>query len=80
MRTILNEMLVILLMLVIVSAMVGCSETAQRTVYGKGDPPAEYQTLFGNDNGARLDYVQNQAINGLVKRINVLEDPNEVAK
>lgn len=56
-------------------------------LYGQGDPPAEYQAMFGNDNGARLDYVQNQVINRqgqaiavLAERVMVLEiaEPNDM--
>lgn len=31
--------------------------------WGKGEPPAEYQDLFGNSNNARLDFVQTDRIN-----------------
>ena len=42
--------------------------------YGSGDPPAEYQEYFGNDNGARLDFMQNKAIGELAARIERLEN------
>ena len=42
-------------------------------VYGNGDPPAEYQEYFGNDNGARLDFMQNKVIGELAARIERLE-------
>ncbi len=56
-------------------------------VWGKGELPAEYTDFFGDKNGARLDYVQNQAIDkhGLIikelaRRVIALEavDPNTV--
>ena len=55
-------------------------------VWGKGDLPAEYTANFGDDNGARLDYVQNQVLDKhnkviaeIAKRVIALEggDPNE---
>ena len=58
-------------------------------LWGKGTLPPEFVKYFGKDNGARLDFVQNQAIDkhGLIiveiaKRLLALEavDPNEVAK
>ncbi len=61
------------------------SEPNEPPQWGNGDPPAEYQEFFGNSNGARLDFVQNQAIDkhGLIiveiaKRLLMLEgaDPN----
>ncbi len=54
-------------------------------VWGNGELPDEFQQFFGTSNSARLDYVQNQAINkhGLIiveiaKRLLALEvtDPN----
>ncbi len=54
----------------------GCQESQQRPTYGTGDPPVEFQEYFGNDNGARLDFVQNKAISELVERIQRLERPD----
>ena len=34
----------------------------ERPVWGKGELPAEHQGFFGNDNTARLDYVQNRVL------------------
>lgn len=57
--------------------------------WGKGDLPAEFQGFFGDSNGARLDFMQNQVIDRhdqiireIAKRILMLEgaDPNEVVK
>jgi hypothetical protein len=73
--------IVIVLMFIamaVILLLMGCTESEQ-PVYGNGEPPAEYQDYFGNDNGARLDFVQNQAISELALRVQVLEgvDPNE---
>ena len=43
--------------------------------YGKGELPPDYKAMFGTDNGARLDFVQNQMISGIVARIEKLEKP-----
>lgn len=63
---------------IVMVALTGCTES-ERPVYGVGELPAEYQEYFGNDNGARLDFVQNEAINQLSARIGRLEggDPND---
>lgn len=64
---------------------VGCEEPQQK-VWGKGELNPEYQEFFGNSNGARLDYVQNQlldkhskAFKEVLMRLIALEavDPNE---
>lgn len=54
--------------------------TSTPVKYGQGDPPDEYVAMFGNDNGARLDFMQNQTINkignalaALSERVKVLE-------
>ncbi len=58
-------------------------------VWGNGELPDKYQEFFGTSNGARLDFVQNQAIekHGLIiaeiaRRVVAMEgtDPNEVGK
>jgi len=56
----------------------GCTES-KAPVWGKGDLPAEYVDMFGQGNSARLDWVQNKAIDNLVRRVAALEgnDPNE---
>ena len=38
--------------------------------YGQGDPPAAYIDQFGNDNGARLNFVQNQDMAKIVDAVN----------
>lgn len=54
--------------------------------WGKGDLPDEFKSVFGNNNSARLDYVQNQVLDRhskiiaeLAKHVIDLEggDPNE---
>ena len=57
-------------------------EIANRAVWGKGDPPANWQKYFGNDNMARLNYIQTQTANKqgqtiaeLVERVRKLEEP-----
>ena len=60
--------------------MSGCQESQR---WGQGNPPAEYQALFGNDNTARLNFKQQQtldtyrlAIVELADRLKVLEQEN----
>lgn len=77
----------ILISMVVAALMAGCNEAQQTKVWGQGNPPATWQGFFGNDNSARLDYVQTQSINRqgqvlaeLVERVRKLEepiDPNE---
>ena len=69
---------IMLILVMICVLLVGCTETQQSPQYGTGDPPADYQEYFGNDNGARLDFMQNKAIGELAARIERLEDPNRV--
>ena len=62
MRTI--EMCVIVIILTILSlVMCGCEEAQQQRLWGQGDPPADYQRMFGNSNIARLNFVQTNTIN-----------------
>lgn len=58
-------------------------------VWGQGELPATYTDFFGNDNPARLNWMQNQVLDQhgkiiaeIAKRVLILEavDPNEVAK
>lgn len=50
-------------MLAVVALVWGCNETQQRQVWGQGDPPAAWQDMFGNENIARLNFVQSNVIN-----------------
>jgi hypothetical protein len=56
---------VVLMMLICI--ITGCADDQK---YGKGDPPDEYVSMFGNDNGARLDFMQNQDIAKLAQAMN----------
>ena len=79
--------LMIIMLMVVALLFTGCSKKEQTPPeWGKGDLPKEYEESFGNSNGARLDYVQNQIIdrhNKILKviagRLVALEavDPNE---
>jgi hypothetical protein len=70
--------IIFIVVIVLATLFAGCTES-ERPVYGQGNPPAEYQEVFGNENGARLDFVQNRAISELSARIGRLEggDPND---
>ncbi len=84
MRTVL--MVILLFMVVMIG---GCVEEQKaQPVWGKGELPAEHQGFFGNDNTARLDYVQNRVLDkhaAILKiiaiRVLALEavDPNATA-
>ncbi len=69
----------ILITLMITAILITGCEESQKKVWGQGDPSAEYQGFFGNDNNARLNFIQSQAIDSLLKRVAKLEavDPNE---
>ena len=62
------------------------SEPNEPPVWGNGDLPAKYTANFGNDNGARLNYVQNQMIDKhnkiiaeIARRVIAIEsDPNDL--
>ena len=45
-------------------------DIADPDLFGTGDPPAEYVVMFGNDNSARLDYVQNQDLAKIAEAVN----------
>ena len=53
----------IIIVCLLMAAMSGCEESQQSVkVWGKGELPVEHQDFFGNDNTARLDYVQNRVL------------------
>ena len=54
-----NVLFIVLMVLALLVS--GCNE-AQRPVYGQGNLPAQWQEMFGKDNGSRLDFIQNQII------------------
>ena len=85
--------LVLAVLVALAFCVVGCEETRQTSqskVWGQGDPPAGWQDMFGNDNIARLNFVQTNALNSqgqafaeLAERVRKLEvtcmrihDPN----
>ncbi len=43
-------------------------------VWGNGDPPATWTETFGNDNGARMDFVQMRMLSEQAARIKRLEE------
>ena len=53
-----------LILVVVLAALAGCNEETQ-SKWGKGDPPDQWQETFGNNNTARLDYVQSQLLNSI---------------
>ena len=61
----------------------GCGQPQQKQ-WGTGNPPDSWIETFGNDNGARLDWMQSQIIDKLALRVRTLEinqyvpDPNGV--
>lgn len=53
----------------------GCEEAEQKqSTWGNGNPPTSWQETFGNDNGARMDYMQMKILSQMEKRFKVLED------
>ncbi len=75
-----TEIIILCIALLALSFIFGCQEQ-QKKVWGKGNPPAEWQEHFGNDNKARLDYIQTNRINSqgqamaeLTERVRKLED------
>ena len=74
---------VVVLVIILMS---GC-QNQQQKVWGIGELPAEWQEFFGNDNTARLDLAQTEAINNqgklvteLVERVSKLEDESVTTK
>jgi outer membrane murein-binding lipoprotein Lpp len=84
-----NAVIFIVYILVLLVVLIAGCQVAQRApqtkVWGQGDLPADWQGFFGEDNVARLDYVQTQTINKmgqaiaeLAVRVRKLEaDPND---
>ncbi len=76
---------VILVAILIVLALVvcGCNEAQQKAVWGQGELPTGWQSFFGSDNTARLNFVQTNTINKqgqsiteLAERVRLLESEN----
>ena len=75
--------IVILIAVLVLMLLAGCEEQNRSKVWGNGDLPADYVQTFGNDNTARLNFVQNQVINNhekaiteLLERVQTLEAEN----
>ena len=86
-----NRFIVILTVGMVLMLLSGCQDEQQNgsKVWGDGNPPADYVQMFGDDNIARLNFVQNEFINRhnqvlieLQTRIQALEmeNPAELAK
>ena len=78
-----RKLLFLVVLMIILS---GCQvEVIPDKVWGQGDLPEDWQEFFGNENMARLNFVQTQSINNqgkaiaeLAERVRKLEaDPNE---
>lgn len=55
---------------VLMACLTGCIEEQQAPkLWGQGDPPADWQEFFGNDNNSRLNYMQSQYIDRLTQQI-----------
>lgn len=65
---------VILIVCIFMALTTGCEESQQRPTWGNGNPPAAWQETFGNDNGARIDFVQMRMLSEQAARIKVLEE------
>lgn len=46
----------------------------KRPQWGNGNPPDSWTETFGNDNGARMDFVQMRMLSEQAARIKVLEE------
>jgi hypothetical protein len=69
------RLIVILAGCLISLLLAGCQEQVQTKQWGQGETPISYQEFFGNDNNARLDYVQTQHIDRTTQAI---FDPNGI--
>ncbi len=70
--------LVVIILVALAFVTCGCEEVQQTKQYGRGDPPAGWQDMFGNDNLARLNFAQSQAVDRqatIIYGINA-KDPN----
>ncbi len=88
MKRFIEMVLVVMILVALTLVFCGCQETqqSQQKVWGTGDPPVDWQETFGNENMARLNYVQTQRINTqgqamaeLVERVRQLEEA-QIAK
>ena len=53
----------VMLILAAVLLLAGCVEQEKPQQWGQGNPPDRWQQTFGNDNIARLNYVQSEMLN-----------------
>lgn len=72
----------VILIMAAIALLSGCQEERKQGKWGEGDPPAKFQNIFGNENNARLNFIQSQAISELATRVRTLEaeNPAELAK
>lgn len=71
---------------VLILLLCGCDKKPSK-VWGEGELPVDWMFYFGDDNTARLDYVQTQRINKqgqalaelreMVRKLGERKDPNE---
>ena len=59
----------VLLLAMMFGLLTGCQPEQQ---WGTGEPPAEYTGFFGNDNMARLNFVQTNKINAIGQQLQAL--------
>ena len=78
------EVLIIVSILFVVALISGCTEVQ---TWGNGDLPDEWCGYFGDNNMARLNYVQTNSINTqgqliaeLAESVRKLEDPNDLRR
>lgn len=65
---------IVVAILAFVILLAGC----QKSQWGRGDPPAKWRKTFGNDNMARLNYVQTQRVDehrAIISGVTI-KDPN----
>ena len=71
-------------MVIAICFVTGCADEQRSDpkVWGQGNPPAEWQKNFGNDNLSRFNFIQTQNMNkignalaDLSERVKVLESP-----
>ncbi len=73
-RDVVAATIAIILVCLAMAFLSGCTEAEQSPKqWGQGDPPVVWQETFGNENLARLNYVQSKIIDALAQRVRVLE-------
>ena len=73
---------ILMLMLLCIVAMIagGCVEQAKKPLYGNGELPAHWIAMFGDDNVARVDYVQAQMLDQVRANIYGIDQKDESGK